>query len=420
MKKLITTIVFAFVLTNLSAQTETEKTTTTFNKWSIELAGGLNGAVGPFSPGYYSESPGLFTVDLGARYMFNNKFGLKADFGYNNIEAKSDSKDFNTKYYRFDVQGVANLGRMMNFETWTKTIGLLGHSGFGVGYLDGDKFADKDYVANFIAGITGQIRLTEKFALTADLSTIYNAKQDLNFDGAGINPETRGFTGNVLTGTIGLTYYLGNKGIAADWSADNKDALEVEALKEKIAKIETQLLDTDMDGVADYIDQEPNTISGVMVDTKGRAIDTNKNSVPDELERYLEKTYQKVSGQSSNPQNNEVVKNLINDGYVVAYFDSNSSTPTAFSTNGINFILTYFKNNPTATMDIIGHADEIGSTSSNNKLALARAKNIKDVLVNAKIDASRLNVISAGENATVNAKSEQARQLVRTVTFKLK
>jgi OOP family OmpA-OmpF porin len=27
-----------------------------------------------------------FVADLGVRYMFNNKFGLKADFGYNNFK----------------------------------------------------------------------------------------------------------------------------------------------------------------------------------------------------------------------------------------------------------------------------------------------------------------------------------------------
>jgi OOP family OmpA-OmpF porin len=30
-----------------------------------------------------------------------------------------------------------------------------------------------------------------------------------------------------------------------------------------------------------------NTVSGVMVDSKGRAIDLNNNNVPDELESYL-------------------------------------------------------------------------------------------------------------------------------------
>jgi outer membrane protein OmpA-like peptidoglycan-associated protein len=417
MKKNLLTITFALIATVLSAQTETQKNT--FNQWSIELAGGFNTVSTNLSTGYFTASPGLFTVDLGARYMFNNKFGLKADFGLNNLEAKSDSKDFNTKYYRFDVQGVANLGRIMNFENWTNTIGLLGHTGIGVGYLDGDKFTTKDYVGNFIGGLTAQVKLSNKFALTGDITTIYNAKQTHTFDG-GASTETRGFTSHVFNGTIGLTYYLGKNELAADWAVDNRNAIEIEALKEKIAAIETGMLDTDKDGVSDYIDEESNTISGVMVNTKGKAIDLNKNGVPDELDRYMDTTYMKIGSNSGENNSNEIVKNLINSSYVTASFDTNSSIPTGFSVNGLNYILTYLKNNPTATMDIIGHTDGVGGVEANNKLSLARAENVKKILVDAKVDASRLNVVGAGKTNSVDTKSEAARSLFRTVTFMMK
>jgi OOP family OmpA-OmpF porin len=59
--------------------------------------------------------------------MFNNKFGLKDFFGFNSFTEGDNSTAFDTKYYRVDLQGVANLGRIMSFETWTKSIGLLGH-----------------------------------------------------------------------------------------------------------------------------------------------------------------------------------------------------------------------------------------------------------------------------------------------------
>jgi OOP family OmpA-OmpF porin len=51
-------------------------------------------------------------------------------------------------------------------------------------------------------------------------------------------------------------------------------------LTERVDNLETMLIDTDQDGVADYLDLEKNTVSGVMVDSKGRA-DLNNNNVPD-------------------------------------------------------------------------------------------------------------------------------------------
>jgi OOP family OmpA-OmpF porin len=53
--------------------------------------------------------------------------------------------------------------------------------------------------------------------------------------------------------------------------------------------IENKMLDSDKDGVADYLDEEQNTPAGAMVDTKGRSIDKNNNNVPDETGFHIEK-----------------------------------------------------------------------------------------------------------------------------------
>jgi OOP family OmpA-OmpF porin len=88
-----------------------------------------------------------------------------------------------------------------------------------------------------------------------------------------------------------------------------------------------------MDGVPDYLDKEPNSTQEFKI--KGRAIDTNNNGVPDELESYLEKLIWKNCY-----YNNQLVKDLINGGYVTTYLDFNKSQPTNVSTEGIDFILT--------------------------------------------------------------------------------
>ena len=418
MKNLMLSLAFASAITTLSAQNKIEKKPVSdFNKWSIELAGGVNKPQRPMSSSYFTSTPSPYVADLGVRYMFNNKFGLKADFGYNSFTGKNNSIDFDTKYYRADIQAVANLGRIMNFETWTNTIGILGHAGFGVAQLEDQNSAVKDRMGNFIAGITGQIKLTNRLVLTGDFTTIVNARQDYTFDAATAH-NGRGFSGVLFNGTVGLTVYLGKNEKHADWVIDNGS--EIDDLRKRITDIETSMLDTDKDGVPDYLDEEPNTISGVMVNTKGKSIDLNNNNVPDELESYLLKTYGSNTDKSPVLGNNELIKNLINSGYVCTYFDFGKSTPTNVSTEGIDFILNYLRNNPNASVDIIGHADEIGKSAYNDKLSASRANSVKNVLVKAKINPSRLNIVSAGEDTSVEKDSDAARKLVRKVTFRVK
>lgn len=422
MKKIILTFVFASALTTMSAQTGTTQTKevaveNNYNKWSVELAGGLNKPMRPMTAGYRTAVTSAYVADLGVRYMFNNKFGLKADFGYNSFKEGENSIGFDSQYYRADLQAVANLGRIMSFETWTNTLGLLGHAGFGLGFGESDNFSGTDRMGNFIAGVTGQIKLSNRIALTGDFTTILNAKQNRTFDGAS-TIGSPGFGGVLFNGTVGLTVYLGGNEKHADWVIDNYS--EIENLRQRIADIETSMLDTDKDGVADYLDQEPNTIGGVMVDSKGKSIDLNNNNVPDELESYLLKTYGQNSDKSSIVNNSTLIKNLINEGYVSTYFDFNKSTPTNVSTEGIDFILTYLRNNPSASVDIIGHADELGRSEYNDKLSTARANSVKETLIKANISASRLNVIAAGEDSSVEKDSDAARKLVRRVTFRIK
>ncbi|MFM2266043.1 MAG: hypothetical protein RLZ77_1463, partial [Bacteroidota bacterium] len=149
----------------------------------------------------------------------------------------------------------------------------------------------------------------------------------------------------------------------------------------------------------------------------------NSNGIPDEMEAALGRTFadkNSVAKAIDAAGNSTMVAKFINEGYVATFFDTNKTKPTNVSTEGIDFILTYMRNNPTASVDIIGHADEIGDSERNKKLADQRANSVKQVLVKAGISADRLNVVAAGEDTSVDATSDEARRLVRRVTFKVK
>ena len=77
------------------------------------------------------------------------------------------------------------------------------------------------------------------------------------------------------------------------------------------------------------------------------------------------------------------------------------------------------RKNPASTVEIYGHADEIGKSAYNDKLSDARATSVKKMLMKAGIEESRLKVIAAGVDNSVEASSAEARKLVRRVTFKV-
>jgi len=419
MKKKLASV--SLLLLSLAASAQDMSTTSVqntiekapYDKWSIELNGGVNKPTRALTPGYSTATLNPFHADLGVRYMFNPKFGLKLDFGYDQFQERDDTAPFESRQLRTSLQGVINLGRALNFETWTNTFGLLAHGGFGVSQLTSDSgFDGEDYMGHGILGLTGQIRLSNSVALTGDLTGIVNGRQNHNFDGMGAT-TTGSFDGVLLNASVGLTFYLGKHEKHADWVGEED---RIDELEQRVSTIETGLLDSDKDGVADLYDLEPNTVSGVAVNTKGQAIDNNQNGVPDELESYLEKTY----GQNGNGATNNTIEELINGGYVNVYFDFNSSKPTNASISGVDFLVKYLKNNPGKSADIIGYSDEIGSTSYNSELSRKRAESVKSIATNAGIDASRLNVIANGEDTSVNKNSQEARQIVRRVTFKVK
>lgn len=376
MKKSVIILAFALGLTGVNAQTETNSSNN-YNKWSIEFAGGVNKPQKPFSDGYFTSTPSPWVGDFGVRYMFNNKFGLKADVGYNSFKGKNNSLDFDSKYYRVDLQAVANLGRIMNFETWTNTIGLLGHAGFGYSQLRSDSFRGADEMGNFIAGVTGQIRLSNRLALTGDFSSIFNASQDRSFDGAAL-PGNRGFSGLIFNGTVGLNVYLGKNTKHADWTVISEN-VDLSAYDNKIADLENRI-----------------------------------KNMP-EKQVIVEKP---VTNNVVNDR--DVVKDLINDKYYSVYFDFNKATPIENSTAAIDVVLSYLRKNPSASLDIIGYADQVGKADYNEKLSNARAENVKKILTQSGIASSRLNVIPAGADTSIQKDSDEARRLARRVTFKVK
>ncbi|MFC6877067.1 OmpA family protein [Flavobacterium myungsuense] len=422
----------------------------TFNRWTVEVSAGRSKGIKPYNDGYFGSNSndylgtlGFNSYSAGVRYMFSPKFGLKLDFSSdllkNPVSDPSDdnkSLPFKTQQYRVSIQGVVNAARLFDIENELGRFNFLVHGGLHLSQRTPKletlpKYNSTEDDGGIVFGLSPEFRVFKNFSIIADYSVLYNFRQNYAWDG-NYSATENNLYGQMASATIGLTYSFGENKMHGDWAnIVTKEMLAVEALDKKVGDIEKLMDDSDKDGVPDYLDVENNSIAGVAVDTKGRMVDTNKNGVPDELEKYLANNYSDktetntiLEGAKSESKS-ELIKDLVNKGYVAAYFEFNASKPTDMSSDGIGFILTYLRSNPTSTVDIIGYADEIGNSDYNIKLANKRSKAVKDILIKSGVNPYRLNIIPGagtdrGIDKSVDAKSPEARRLVRKVVFQIK
>ena len=437
MKKITLLSLLVISTVSVNAQNKEIKKDTTssdYNRWTIEVTVGQSKGVKPYSPGYYSSEPGKFlgrpqanSFSLETRYMLSPKFGFKGALHYNDLKniKNNGSIPFEMQQIGLSVEGVVNASRLVNAEDSFGRFGLLFHAGIRIDRMTSKTANVVEHDHNngvselnggIVVGLSPQYRIGKKVSVLLDVAIQNSYRQHFSWDGT-YSDKTNNLNGQLITTSLGFTYSLGRNDIHGDWATiRDKNLDQIEALDKRVGDMETLMNDTDKDGVPDYLDQENNSVAGVAVDTRGKMVDMNRNGVPDELERYVDKSTKEISEKS----NVDMIKRLINEGYVTTYFDTGKVNPTNVSTEGIDFIRTYLKNYPNSKIDIYGHADEIGTTEKNSVLSLARAEAVKATLVKAGIDGSRLNVLPAGEDTSVEKDSEGARKLVRRVTFKIK
>ena len=380
-----------------------------YNKWSIDVNGGVNKPTVGLTSGYATKTPSLWTLNGGVRYMFNNKFGLRLGGGYDKFEEGKSSPKFNSNLWNVNLQAVANVGRVLSFEDWTRDLGLLLHSGVGVGQLKGDNFSKADNLGFFTFGLTPQIRLSNRVSLLLDGSVYLYAKQNRTFDGNAATTK-RGFQGTNFTGTIGLQVALGRNLVHADWYSQ---AASDSQLAERVAKAENTVAE----------------LAKRLENKEDKMVDTNSNRVPDEVENYINEKYGSLAPQApaapapAAPATNysgQSARELIEKGYINVYFDLGSATPQVSSLWAVDFVANYLKQNSGASLNVAGYADQEGSVKFNQKLSARRAEAIKKLLTNRGVSASQLSTEGKGVDKTSNVKSANVRQLARRVTFEVK
>lgn len=386
-----------------------------YNRWTLEAGANMNKGFKGYSSGYNNSLEKSLGGEFTARYMINNKFGLQVSGFFSELKGKDSSLPFTTEHYGVHLEGVANLGNILGFREWTQRFNVLGHAGAGVNFLNPVSTeaplplyynGSSDATPMLIAGITPQLRLTDRVSLYADVSFQVNWEQDYAWDTNSKSPGSF-IDAGMATISAGIQVSLGKNKKHADWIDTDVYVEDLVVLDNRIQVVEGQI--NDLKGSVE------GTQSDVIALQSTAMVDANNNGVDDAVEKYVD---ERIAGSNAT---SATAKGLLNNGYVNVYFKFNSSEPETYSLDAINYLIKYMNENPSSQAELIGYSDAIGGDSSyNNSLSEKRAKRVHDILVAAGISADRLSHSGAGMDDSVDKSSGAARQLVRRVTFKLK
>ncbi|CAM3388100.1 hypothetical protein [Aequorivita lipolytica] len=203
--------IFLFSGMNLFAQENN------FNRFSAEISTGVHVPLAPNDGISRSKYIAFKQFQLAGRYMFTEKFGLKGHYAFNRF-ANPDDSDMGISMSRIGLEGVANLGRLLNVDYhFRERFGLLLHAGGGITFAQPTSVNGTDHMGNMLLGLTGQLKLNNNFALFGDLSYISSFKQHYAYNGELLSPNFEAVTGSFVNVSIGIMFYLGEENYHADW-----------------------------------------------------------------------------------------------------------------------------------------------------------------------------------------------------------
>lgn len=384
---------------------------------------------------------------LGYRYMFNNRFGISPEIGWERFKDLKDSVG-TAHYMRFSLQTYYNLTDLLRFNTFSNRLGMMAIAGAGysIGFnpsgvislidttqyaLVGDKKIDQTLHGYFGARV--MFRVSDKISVHSTLSTVFNLRQDRTFDGQR-KLGGSGFTGKYYNLTLGASYYFGKESEHADWySAKSQEKGKYLELMSELNALRKGMEDDDFDGVINSIDEEPNTPEGSVVNNKGVAIssastksvdsdgdgfldendicpnlagtaygcpDADKDGVPDFMDACpneagslkfngcKEGDFGVKGGGTGRASSSLLEENGVYD----VLFEFDKSELLASGKVILDRLAKLMKDNKDLKIVVSGHADKVGAKDYNEGLSRRRAENCVKYLTSQGIDAQRLIV----------------------------
>ncbi len=370
-------------------------------------------------------------LDLhGGQLAGSDKVTQSNPFGYVTDQTSGlTAQSFKTKFMTGTLSVTENVG---NISWLHRKSGITFYLSEGLGLAwytptvtltDGTIIAWKglsgpDHDATYVKELVVPVGAGVKFQLTDQLDL--NLGYTENFiDGFNLTGVHSAFPAEnkYSYGYAGLEYTLGSKSkqsmewvnpvaMMYDELYDAALRAEVEALKGRVANVETAIndlkKDSDGDGVSDQFDKCPNTPAGTVVDGSGCPL-----VIPPPIDTSLFMRKPLVGAAVTTPYSN-----------IQFEFDSSvlktSSYPVLDATSAD-------LRSSGAPCELDGFASSEGTAAHNMRLSRDRANSVKTYLVNSGVPARKLKIKAFGETHPIADNSTEAgRILNRRVEFKKK
>jgi outer membrane protein OmpA-like peptidoglycan-associated protein len=369
MKKLLTLCVVAMTAFTLAdAQTTVQGSKLTDN-WFIGIDGGIYSKV---------KTPGrnirpVAGIKIG-RYL-TPVFGLRADaqFYFNGtfmnqtLPASKTAVDYNT----VSLDGLFNLNNLFGgYKGTPNTVEVVGVLGYGWYHGCGNvayRFNDALY----------KIGAQLNFNLGKSKAWQFNIEPDLcYYNGSGNNAFALSLERSFAQVTAGFTYKFGNSNGTHNFTLMKAyDQAEIDALNSKI-----------------------NDLRG--------SVNEKDNQIGND-QKQIEDLKTKLADCESTPKTTVEKKTEYTTLAPVVIFDQGKAVVNPAQAPSVSMIASYMKNHTNAQVVIKGYASPEGKAEVNQKLSLARANAVKDMLIKKyRISSKRLSVEGLGATNDVFSEAD--------------
>ena len=179
-------------------------------------------------------------------------------------------------------------------------------------------------------------------------------------------------------------------------------------------------IDSDGDGVADYMDECPNTPKAAWghVDAKGCELDSDADGVPDYKDECP--TVPGLKENKGCPELKREVRQLLQKAMQGIEFETGKATIKKKSYPLLDQIANIFIENSNYIIEVQGHTDNTGKAELNQELSEKRANAVRDYLIAQGVDFQRLTAVGYGPDQPIADNSTKAgRAKNRRVEFKI-